>query len=123
MSFAKNVIGAGVAPGAAAVDVISVVKTGISAAGTTQGTATTVQSDANLVSTASANQGVILYNGDVGDSCFVFNDNTGVGIYVYPPVGSTINNLATNAGMVLPNNTQVLMTKVTATRWLAHLSA
>lgn len=123
MSFAKNVVGTGVAPGAAAVDVVSVVKTGISAAGTTQGTATLVQADANLVSTASASQGVILYNGDVGDSCFVYNDNTGVGIYVYPPVGSTINGLTTNAGMVLPNNSQVFLIKVSATRWLANLSA
>lgn len=123
MSFAKNQLGLGIAAAAAHADVIATIKTGISAAGTTQGTATLVQADENLVSTASAGQGVILYNGDVTDTCFIYNDATGTGFYVYPPVGGSINQLATNAGMNLPNNTHAMFFKVTATRWLALLSA
>jgi len=123
MSFAKNQLGLGISAGAAHADVIATIASGISAAGTTQGTATTISADCNLVSAAAANSGVILYNGDVSDTCFVFNDGTGNGFYVYPPVGSKINNLGTNSGMPLANNTGVMFLKVTATRWLAILSA
>lgn len=123
MAFAKNQMGLGVAFAEASGDFIAQVQSAISAAGTTQGTATLVQADANLVSTVGASSGVILYNGVVGDSCWVFNDNGANTLTIYPPVGSKINNLATNAGIALATNSNVLLAKVTSTRWVALLSA
>lgn len=123
MAFAKNQMGLGVAAAEAAGDFIAQVQTGISAAGTTQATATLVSADANLVSTVAASSGVIVYNGQIGDSCIVFNDGGANTLIVYPPTSGKINNLATNAGMVLGINTAVLLMKVSATRWLGVLSA
>lgn len=123
MAYAKNQMGLGVAAAEAAGDFIAQIATAISAAGTTQGGATLVQADANLVSTAAASSGVILYNGVIGDSCVVFNDNTGNTFLVYPPTSGKINNAATNAGVSLANNTSMLFMKVTATRWIGLLSA
>lgn len=123
MAYAKNQMGLGVAAAEAAGDFIAVVASGISAAGTTQGTATLVQADANLVSTAASLSGVIIYNGVIGDSTTVYNDNTGNTFVVYPPVGSKINNGATNAGINLAPNTAILLEKVTATRWIGIMSA
>lgn len=123
MGYAKNIMGAGVPAAAAAADTISVIATAVSAAGTTQATATAIQADMNLVSTVGASSGVIIYNGVIGDSLFVFNDAGANTLTVYPPVGSKINNLATNSGIGLPSNSHVWLLKVTATRWVAMLSA
>lgn len=123
MAYAKNQMGLGVPAAEAAGDFIAQVATAISAAGTTQATATSITADANLVSTVGASSGVIIYNGMIGDSCIVFNDAGANTLTVYPPVGSKINNLSTNAGMALAANTSVLLMKVTATRWLGILSA
>lgn len=123
MAFAKNQMGLGVAAAEASGDFVATVASGISAAGTTQGTATLISADANLVSTVGASAGVILYNGVIGDSCLVFNDNGANPLTVYPPVGSKINNISTNTGITLATNTNILFTKVTSTRWIGLLSA
>lgn len=123
MAYAKNQMGLGVAAAEAAGDFIAQVATGLSAAGTTQGTALAIVADANLVSTVAASSGVQIYNGQIGDSCIVFNDNGANALTVYPPTSGKINNLATNTGMTLAPNTSVLLMKVTATRWLGILSA
>lgn len=69
---------------------------GITAAGTTQATATAVHGGVVTVTTCAAGAGVAL---DVvgAFSKLVFN-NTANALLVYPPVGSTINALAANAG-------------------------
>ena len=123
MGFAKNIMGAGIPAAAAAADTISSVATGLTATGTTQGTALAVTSDVNFVSTVAASSGVILYNGMIGDSVFIVNDGGANALTVYPPVGSKFNALATNTGFTLPANTPVWCMKVTATRWFAILSA
>lgn len=123
MAFAKNIMGTGVPAAAAASDVVSSVATALTATGTTQGTALTVSADVNFVSTVAAGTGVILYNGVIGDSCFVMNDGGANPLTVYPPTGGKFNNLATNGGFSLPANTPVWCVKVTATRWFAILSA
>lgn len=69
--------------------------TGISAAGTTQATATALTTDANFISTCAAAAGVILPIGENGKTCHVYNGGVGI-CYVYPPVGGTINQNATN---------------------------
>ena len=123
MGYAKNIMGAGIPAAAAAADTVAAVATALTSTGTTQGTALSVTSDVNFVSTVAASSGVILYNGMIGDSVFIVNDGGANALTVYPPVGSKFNALATNTGFTLPANTPVWCLKVTATRWFAILSA
>ena len=123
MGLAKNIVGAGFSWLQAQNTDLASTKTGISAAGTTQGTATALTADINLVSTATALQGVQLYNGVQNDSMIVFNDNSGATIVVYPPTGGQLNNLTVNAGIQVANNTLAEFFKVTSTRWIVQLSA
>lgn len=123
MAYAKNQMGLGVAAAEAAGDFIAQVLTGVSAAGTTQATATAVVNDFTAVSTVAAGSGVIIYNGQIGDSCIVFNDGGASALTVYPPVGSKFNNLTTNGGILVPINSSALFVKFTATRWSVILSA
>lgn len=122
MSLAREIMGGGM-PYGQAIAISGGVKTAISAAGTTQGTATALTTSSNLVATATANQGVILPSCQIGDSVMVFNDNTGTTILVYPDVGAKLNNLSTNAGASLGNNTMANYQRVTSTRWVVDMSA
>lgn len=100
------------------------ITTGISAAGTTRGTATALTAAMNLISTAASLSGVALPTVNNGDAILVFNDATGNSFYVYPENGtSTINQIAAGSGILLANNTSCIFQKVTATRWVANLSA
>lgn len=123
MAFAKNVMGAGIPAQAAQSDNICAVATALTAAGTTQGTALLIQADANFVSTVASGSGVVLYNGVIGDNCYIYNDAGANSLTVYPPVNGKINGLATNAGFLLAANSAVFVAKITATRWFALLSA
>jgi hypothetical protein len=69
--------------------------TGITAAGTTQGTATAISSLINVVSSGIGGSGVILPTPQPGDILMVVN-GTGVAINVYPPSGGALANLGTN---------------------------
>lgn len=123
MALAREIMQGGLSAGTAKA-MNGNVKTGISAAGTTLATGTALTASTSLVSTATSLQGVVMANGDVGDSVIVFNDNTGVTIVVYPPTSSQqINQLSAGTGMNLANNTFVELYKVSSTRWIAQLSA
>lgn len=97
--------------------------TSVSAAGTTQGTATALTSADNEITTAAAGSGVIL-NADLaaGDQQTVFNAGANA-VKVYPPSGMKINALATNAAMLLATNTGCLFKCVSSTRVFGVLSA
>ncbi len=123
MGLAKNIVGAGFSWVQAQNTDYSAIKTGISAAGSTQATATALTACINLVSTATSLQGVQLFNGQSTDSQIVYNDNTGVTIIVYPPTSGQINGLAANAGVQVANNTFAEFFKVSNTRWIVDLSA
>lgn len=124
MGMALRKMGAGFPPAQARFSEWGAVKTAITAAGTTQATATALSGgDINLVSTATASQGVQLPSAEIQDSVIVYNDGSGATIIVYPPTGGTINQIAANSGMSLANNTCAMFVKVTTTRWLAFLSA
>ena len=98
-------------------------KTSISAAGTTQGTATELTSADNEVTTVADGAGVVLYsNATAGDTQSVFNAGSNP-LKVYPPTGELINGLPTNLHMTLGLNTGVILKKVSATRWFGVLSA
>jgi hypothetical protein len=77
------------------------VQTGVSAAGSTQATATQLTSDAAIVSTVSASQGVILPNRP-GE--FAVTNTSATNLNVYPPVGSTFAASTVNLPRVLAQN-------------------
>ncbi len=122
MPLAKNVMSAGFSAGQArGINGVAFNLT-ITAAGTTQGTATALTADVNVVTTATALQGVQLYNGVIGDEQTVFNKTLNP-IYVYPPTGATVNQLAANSGFVLASYTGVMVQKVYTNAWIGILSA
>lgn len=123
MPLAKNVMHGGVSAGQAQAINGNTINSAVTAAGTTQGTATPIVADVNAVTTATSLQGVILYDGMIGDDQWVYNGVANTPIYLYPPVGDSLNQLAVNSGMVLAPYTGVFCKKVTSVIWLANLSA
>lgn len=95
----------------------------ISAAGTTQGTATSLASTVSVVSTvtAGATDGVILRATSPGLLRPVFNDDTGDILKVYPPTGGQINTLATNAAYSMPPNTRAIFASLGSNAWKSLL--
>ena len=97
--------------------------TGISAAGTTQGTATALTSAVNFLSTVASGSGVVLSSSAAGGDCqFIFNGGANP-VKVYPPTGAKINGLATNAPAVVGVNTGCEFWCGSTTQWGAVLSA
>ena len=97
--------------------------TSISAAGTTQGTATELTAADSEVTTVAAGAGVVLSSGlAAGDTQTVFNAGANA-VKIYPPSGFKINALASNAPMSLATNTGVLFKCVSSTRVFGVLSA
>jgi len=96
----------------------------VTAAGSTQATATNVYGDIVCVTTAAASTGVIL-----GGETFSPGDNlqvTNLGansLSVYPPVGGQINALGVNAAFAVAAGKSALITARSSTAFLAALSA
>ena len=110
-----NVIGGG--------DGAGLTGTAISAAGTTQATATTLYAQENEVTTVAANAGVVMSPlFDPGEIMTVFNAGANP-LKVYPPSGMQINALPANQAMLLSPNTGVLFRCVSTTRVFGVLSA
>ena len=122
MPLAKNVMQGGLSAGQARAINGNNVNAAVTAAGTTQATATALTADANFVSTATTGQGVILYSGVPGDDQWVYNGTT-ADIRVYPHTGGKVNPLATNGGVVLASYTGVHCKLINATQWIGNLSA
>lgn len=96
------------------------VATAVSAAGATQGTATLLTADINLVTTVAASTGVLLSaTADIGDEFLVINGQGTNALLVYPPVGGAINGLATNTGYSLAVNKGVRLVRASSTVWIA----
>lgn len=94
----------------------------ISAAGTTQGTATLLINGANGISTAAASSGVILFPGGVGTSQLVYNGGANP-VKVYPPVGAQINGIPVNGAHTLATNTACVYWTFSSTQIVGVLSA
>lgn len=110
-------------PGPLAACICKDTQASISAAGTTQGTATELTSADNEVTTVADGAGVVLYsNATAGDTQSVFNAGSNP-LRVYPPTSQRINGLPLNLHMTLGLNTGVILKKVSATRWFGVLSA
>ena len=98
------------------------VGTAISAAGTTQGTATQLTNAENFLTTVAAGSGVILDSqASAGDSQFIYNGGANP-VNVYPPSGARIQVLATNLPMILPVGTSVNLYCASTTLWAGVLS-
>ena len=88
----------------------------VTAAGTTQGTATDLSKTYNIVNTASANQGVQLPDASSGTRVTVFNSTTAT-IKIYPYTNESINDLSANAALSLGPEKGRDFVAVSATQW------
>lgn len=102
MTFRNRLVAGGIWTDVAT-GIVGTVATGLTAAGSTQTGALGLSNSVNVVSTVAASTGVRLPTvaGDVhvvqsGDVVTVFNRGANA-LSVYPPVGGTIDSLATNA--------------------------
>lgn len=89
----------------------------VTAAGTTQATATALESEWNVVTSTPANSGVVLDGFNIGVSTTVFNQG-GASLKVYPPLGMKINSGAVNAAVSVANNTAQIFCQVSATQFI-----
>ena len=97
---------------------ITGVNVGISAAGSTQGTATALTKAFNVVSSVSAGQGVVLPTAVAGMRVTIVNTSANT-VIIYPAAGGTINSLATNAGHSLPTVGRLDYIATSTTQWYA----
>lgn len=92
------------------------VATGIGAAGTNQGTATSITKDINVISAVSAGQGVIL-PAAVAGMVLIVNNTSGNTLNVYPASGGVINSLATNAAYSHTAGASLQYYAINGTQW------
>ena len=88
----------------------------VTAAGTTQATATELESEWNVITGGIANTGVVLDGFNIGVSTTVFNAS-GSAKNIYPPSGMKIDALATNAAYSLGNGKQQTFSQVSTTQF------
>lgn len=99
------------------------IATGLTAAGSTIGGALDLTADTNVIGTCAANAGVQLPSCELGDSVEIYNGGANA-CTVYPDAtGNQINGLVAGNGFQLATNTSCFLRKITATRWIAFLSA
>ena len=117
-----KIMGAGI-PGLAVAALTQDCAATVSAAGTTQGTATELTATDNEVTTVGANAGVVLASKLApGDEQTVYNSGANP-LKVYPPSGFLIRPLAANAAMTLPVRCGCLFKCVSTTVIYGILSA
>ena len=92
----------------------------VSAAGTNQATATLIAADNNLVTTASAGQGVVLPSYSAGD-ILIANGAT-VDVLVYPASGASLNNGSANAAITLVPGAAATFKAISATSVLVVIA-
>ncbi len=94
------------------------IATGISAAGTTQGTATAITKSFNEVTTVSVSQGVVLPSPEAGEILLVANQGANA-LNIYPASGHSINNLSANTAQSLATDARRIFFAVTSSKWYA----
>jgi hypothetical protein len=96
--------------------------TGLTAAGSTQGTALALVASNNVVATTGASTGVILPAVQGGEEVWVYNAGAST-LTVYPPTGAAINSGAANAGFAVATTKSATFKFVSNTVIIANLSA
>lgn len=120
MAFPSRIQGSGQSGGSATA-IAGDVATGITAAGTTAGTATQLSAVYNAVTVATASAyGVKLPATEVGALCFVANDDGADTITVYPPTSSTIDG---SASTTIAAGKRRFFVGTSATTWVSLLGA
>lgn len=122
MALATEMMTGGLSAGAAKA-INGLVNSAVSAAGSTISDATALKASHNVVTTVAASTGVQLPNSEIGDELFIYNATGTNALTIYPPSGSTINQLSASVGMLLPPYTAVKLKKSTSTAWHGWLSA
>lgn len=89
--------------------------TGISAAGTNQGSATALAAEINVVSTVASGTGVILPS-SIGTTFIVMNTGANA-LNVYPASGAAIDSLATNAAFSLSVGAKIMLIQSSTTQY------
>ena len=121
MPLAKDLIGLGVSP-AMAQGIGGQGATGLTAAGTTQGTALALAASNNVVATTALNSGVILPAVQGGEEVWIYNAGANT-LAVYPPTGAAINSAAANAAFTLATTVGGTFKFVSPTVIIANRSA
>ena len=96
--------------------VIRSVSTGISAAGSTQGTATAITKEINVVSTVASGAGVILPTAVAGMAITITNTSAN-SLLVYPATNGIINSLSANAAYTQASGSTLQFVAPTTTQW------
>ena len=120
MALGHKVFASGL-PGLAVASLCNDVAPGLTATGTNQATAYAITAADNEFTTVASGTGAILYAGSPGDEQWVYNAGANA-LTVYPPSGSNLNSLTTNAGAQIPTNTACTFKCMTSTRWVGVLS-
>lgn len=126
MAIKQKLTGVGVPPHAA-IATVGTVSNNISAAGTTQATATALDlNDYQIVTVVAASSGVILpATLSAGDEIAVANYDASGGdaLSVYPPVGGKINNGTLNAAVSITANKNGTFVCIDSLNFIGKLSA
>lgn len=123
MPVINHLIGIGTPTGMATAITGGPVAAGITAAGSTQGTATLISTGTVFVSiVSSSGKGVQLMACDPNSSVFVYNGGSNT-CHVYGQTGEAIAGGAANALFAVGTKKGALFTKVSATQWGQVLSA
>lgn len=123
MSIKQKLTGVGIAP-AAALNITGTVANNVSAAGSTQATATALSlDDLQVVTTVAASQGVILPALSAGDEMVVANYDGSDALSVYPPVGGKINNGTLNAAVSITAGKSGTFACIDSLNFVGKLSA
>lgn len=122
MGLARNIMRSGFSAGQAKA-INGAVATALTAAGTVIGDALDLNADLNVIGTCDSGTGVQLPSAEIGDSCWVYNGGANT-CKVYPDAtANQINQITAGSAMNLGTNTACTYLKISATRWIASLSA
>jgi len=95
---------------------INSIQTGISAAGSTQGTGTALGNTVNIVSTVASGAGVVLPTAVAGMTVYITNTSAN-SLLVYPATGAVINELSTNVGYSQATKATIHYVAASSTQW------
>lgn len=121
MALGKNMMQGGLSAGQVSA-INGQVASSLTAAGTNQATALDITADINFFTTVASGTGCQLYAAMPGDSQIIYNDGANA-LTVYPPASAQINSVGTNNGVLVGTNTFCEFHCVSATQWVADLSA
>lgn len=121
MAQKANLLGSGIAAQAAN-NIVGNGAAGLTATGSTQGTALALTDVNEFTTVAASTGGRLPSNASLGDTIIVYNGGANA-LSVYPPTGESINALSANAAFSMAANKYATFTKVGATRWASNLTA